>query len=90
MSRSRGPQNGPAGTTAGRGDIVLFLADRLCMALSDRLDADIWTADQALGGGRADKAAPLTHADPGGTGSPRLVLARWTLASRQRPATTLR
>jgi ribonuclease VapC len=25
----------------------LSLADRLCMALGDRLDADIWTADQA-------------------------------------------
>jgi ribonuclease VapC len=31
----------------------LSLADRLCMALGDRLDADIWTADQAWGtGGR--------------------------------------
>ena len=27
----------------------LSLADRLCMALGDRLDADIWTADQAWG-----------------------------------------
>ena len=27
----------------------LPLADRLCMALGDRLDADIWTADQAWG-----------------------------------------
>jgi ribonuclease VapC len=31
----------------------LSLADRLCMALGERLDADIWTADQAWGtGGR--------------------------------------
>jgi PIN domain nuclease of toxin-antitoxin system len=30
----------------------LSLADRLCMALGDRLDADIWTADQAWGTGR--------------------------------------
>jgi ribonuclease VapC len=31
----------------------LSLADRLCMALGDRLDADIWTADQGWGtGGR--------------------------------------
>jgi len=31
----------------------LSLADRLCLALADRLDADIWTADQAWGtGGR--------------------------------------
>lgn len=29
----------------------LSLADRLCMALGDRLDADIWTADQAWGTG---------------------------------------
>jgi len=27
----------------------LSLADRLCLALGDRLDADIWTADQAWG-----------------------------------------
>lgn len=27
----------------------LSLARRLCMALADRLDADIWTADQAWG-----------------------------------------
>lgn len=27
----------------------LSLADRLCMALGDRLDADIWTANQAWG-----------------------------------------
>ena len=27
----------------------LSLADRLCMALGERLDADIWTADQAWG-----------------------------------------
>lgn len=27
------------------------LADRLCLALGDRLDADIWTADQAWGSG---------------------------------------
>ena len=27
----------------------LSLADRLCMALGDRLDADIWTADNAWG-----------------------------------------
>lgn len=27
----------------------LSLADRLCMALGDRLDAEIWTADQAWG-----------------------------------------
>ena len=33
---------------AGEG---LSLADRLCMALGDRLDADIWTADQAWGAG---------------------------------------
>ena len=32
--------------TAGKG---LSLADRLCLALGDRLDADIWTADQAWG-----------------------------------------
>jgi PIN domain nuclease of toxin-antitoxin system len=32
--------------TMGEG---LSLADRLCMALGDRLDADIWTADQAWG-----------------------------------------
>ena len=31
----------------------LSLADRLCLALGDRLDADIWTADQSWGtGGR--------------------------------------
>jgi ribonuclease VapC len=31
----------------------LSLADRLCLALGDRLDAAIWTADQAWGtGGR--------------------------------------
>ena len=31
----------------------LSLADRLCLALGDRLDADVWTADQAWGtGGR--------------------------------------
>jgi ribonuclease VapC len=29
----------------------LSLADRLCMALGDRLDADIWTADRAWGAG---------------------------------------
>ena len=29
----------------------LSLADRLCMALGHRLDADIWTADQAWGTG---------------------------------------
>jgi ribonuclease VapC len=29
----------------------LSLADRLCMALGDRLDADIWTADRAWGSG---------------------------------------
>jgi ribonuclease VapC len=29
----------------------LSLADRLCMALGSRLDADIWTADQAWGTG---------------------------------------
>ncbi len=29
----------------------LSLADRLCMALGDRLDADVWTADQAWGAG---------------------------------------
>jgi PIN domain nuclease of toxin-antitoxin system len=29
----------------------LSLADRLCMALGNRLDADIWTADQAWGTG---------------------------------------
>ena len=27
----------------------LSLADRLCLALGDRLDADVWTADQAWG-----------------------------------------
>jgi PIN domain nuclease of toxin-antitoxin system len=27
----------------------LSLADRLCLALGERLDADIWTADQAWG-----------------------------------------
>jgi PIN domain nuclease of toxin-antitoxin system len=27
----------------------LSLADRLCMALGDRLDADVWTADQGWG-----------------------------------------
>jgi len=32
--------------TAGEG---LSLADRLCMALGDRLDAVVWTADQAWG-----------------------------------------
>jgi ribonuclease VapC len=32
--------------TAGEG---LSLADRLCIALGSRLDADIWTADQAWG-----------------------------------------
>jgi ribonuclease VapC len=36
--------------TQGEG---LSLADRLCMALGDRLDADVWTADEAWGtGGR--------------------------------------
>jgi PIN domain nuclease of toxin-antitoxin system len=36
--------------TPGEG---LSLADRLCMALGERLEADIWTADQAWGtGGR--------------------------------------
>jgi len=34
--------------TPGEG---LSLADRLCMALGVRLDADIWTADQAWGTG---------------------------------------
>jgi ribonuclease VapC len=29
----------------------LSLADRLCMALGDRLDADIWTTDRAWGAG---------------------------------------
>jgi ribonuclease VapC len=29
----------------------LSLADRLCMALGDRLAAEIWTADQAWGSG---------------------------------------
>jgi ribonuclease VapC len=29
----------------------LSLADRLCMALGDRLDAEVWTADQAWGTG---------------------------------------
>lgn len=29
----------------------LSLADRLCMALGNRLDADVWTADQAWGTG---------------------------------------
>jgi ribonuclease VapC len=29
----------------------LSLADRLCMALGDRLEADVWTADQAWGAG---------------------------------------
>jgi ribonuclease VapC len=32
--------------TKGEG---LSLADRLCMALGDRLDADVWTAHQAWG-----------------------------------------
>jgi ribonuclease VapC len=27
----------------------LSLADRLCMALAERLDADVWTADQGWG-----------------------------------------
>lgn len=31
------------------------LADRLCMALGDRLDADIWTADKAWGTGERIK-----------------------------------
>jgi ribonuclease VapC len=36
--------------TPGEG---LSLPDRLCMALGDRLDADVWTADKAWGtGGR--------------------------------------
>jgi ribonuclease VapC len=30
----------------------LSLADRLCLALGARLDADIWTADQAWGAGQ--------------------------------------
>jgi ribonuclease VapC len=30
----------------------LSLADRLCLALADRLDADVWTADQAWGTGK--------------------------------------
>ena len=30
----------------------LSLADRLCLALGDRLDADVWTADQAWGTGK--------------------------------------
>lgn len=30
----------------------LALADRLCMALGDRLDAEIWTADEAWGTGK--------------------------------------
>jgi PIN domain nuclease of toxin-antitoxin system len=29
----------------------LSLADRLCLALGERLDADVWTADQAWGMG---------------------------------------
>ncbi len=29
----------------------LSLADRLCLALGARLDADVWTADQAWGSG---------------------------------------
>jgi ribonuclease VapC len=28
----------------------LSLADRLCLALGERLDADVWTADQQWGG----------------------------------------
>lgn len=32
--------------TQGEG---LSLADRLCMALGERLDADVWTADKAWG-----------------------------------------
>lgn len=32
--------------TQGEG---LSLADRLCLALGDRLNADVWTADQAWG-----------------------------------------
>jgi PIN domain nuclease of toxin-antitoxin system len=35
--------------TRGQG---LSLADRLCLALGARLDADIWTADQAWGSGQ--------------------------------------
>jgi ribonuclease VapC len=36
--------------TRGEG---LSLADRLCLALGERLDAEVWTADQAWGtGGR--------------------------------------
>lgn len=30
-------------------DRTLSLADRLCLALGDRLDADVWTADTAWG-----------------------------------------
>jgi ribonuclease VapC len=33
----------------------LSLADRLCLALGDRLDADVWTADQAWGTGKRIK-----------------------------------
>jgi ribonuclease VapC len=29
----------------------LSLADRLCLALGDRMDADVWAADQAWGAG---------------------------------------
>jgi PIN domain nuclease of toxin-antitoxin system len=33
----------------------LSLADRLCLALGDRLDADVLTADQAWGAGERIK-----------------------------------
>ena len=40
----------------------LSLADRLCLALGDRLDADIWTADKTWGteGESARSAEPAT------------------------------
>jgi len=37
-----------AAATWQRGD-GLSLADRLCMALADRLDSEVWTADRAWG-----------------------------------------
>ena len=40
-----------AARTWARGE-QLSLADRLCLALGDRLDADVWTADQTWGTGQ--------------------------------------
>ncbi len=54
----------------------LSLADRLCMALGDRLDADIWTADQAWGiSERIRQVLWPGDVDPGAVVEPLVMLA---------------